>query len=181
MTEGQLNRVSVVGMLLCAVLAMPASAQIVHVWDLADVDQPGQLTIYNPSADDAQFGTPIRSGDLNGEGFDDFIVPAMAADGPPGEPRQNAGEVAVYFSPGFFAGAVDLARQHDNVVTVFGEGERDIFGIKTEVADVNGDGANDLLVLERRLQSRSREWHRFRLARDRSGCSASRSRLTVSC
>ncbi len=160
---------------------MPASAQIVHVWDLADVDQPGQLTIYNPSADDAQFGTPIRSGDLNGEGFDDFIVPAMAADGPPGEPRQNAGEVAVYFSPGFFAGAVDLARQHDNVVTVFGEGERDIFGIKTEVADVNGDGANDLLVLERRLRSRSREWHRFRLARDRSGCSASRSRLTVSC
>ena len=60
---------------------MPASAQIVHVWDLADVDQPGQLTIYNPSADDAQFGTPIRSGDLNGDGFDDFIVSAMAANG----------------------------------------------------------------------------------------------------
>ena len=55
MTEGQLNRVSVVGMLLCAVLAMPASAQIVHVWDLADVDQPGQLTIYNPS------GIPVGS------------------------------------------------------------------------------------------------------------------------
>ena len=137
---------SVVGMLLCVTFAIPASAQIVHVWDLADVDQPGQLTIYNPSAGDAQFGTPIRSGDLNGDGFDDFIVSAMAADGPPGEPRENAGEVAVYFSPGFFEGAVDLARQPDNVVTVFGEAERDIFGIKSEVADVDGDGANDLLV-----------------------------------
>lgn len=30
-TEGQLNRVSVVGMLLCAVLAMPASAQITQL------------------------------------------------------------------------------------------------------------------------------------------------------
>ena len=88
--------------------AAPLQAQIVHVWDLANVDQPGQLTIYNPDENDAEFGTPIRSGDLNGDGFDDFIVSAMAADGPL-TGRANAGEVAVYFSPGHFEGAVDLA------------------------------------------------------------------------
>lgn len=131
--------------LTCVAMAIPATAQIVHVWDLADVDQPGQLTIYNPSPNDAEFGTPIRSGDLNGDGFDDYIVSAMAADGPR-ESRDNAGEVAIYFSPGTFEGAVDLASGPDNVVTVFGEAARDIFGIKTEVADVDGDGANDLLV-----------------------------------
>ncbi|NKB71187.1 MAG: T9SS type A sorting domain-containing protein [Candidatus Latescibacteria bacterium] len=132
--------------LACLHVAMPASAQIVHVWDLADVDQPGQLTIYNPSTDDAEFGTPVRAGDLNGDGFDDYVVSAMAGNGPRGDPRSNAGEVAVYFSPGTFAGAVDLARGPENVVTVFGEAANDIFGIKTEIADVDGDGVNDLLV-----------------------------------
>lgn len=127
------------------VVAFPATAQIVHVWDLADVNQPGQLTIYNPSVNDAQYGTPIRSGDLNGDGFDDFIVSAMAGNGPEGA-RDNVGEVAVYFSPGTFEGPVDLADDPANVVTVFGEAARDIFGIKTEVADIDGDGANDLLV-----------------------------------
>ena len=125
--------------------AIPAAAQIVHVWDLADVDQPGQLTIYNPSPDDAEYGTPVCSGDLNGDGFDDYVVSAMAANGPD-ESRKNAGEVAVYFSPGTFEGPVDLASNPDNVVTVFGEAPTNIFGIKTEVADVDGDGANDLLV-----------------------------------
>ena len=134
---------------LAAVLLLAAGAagaQIVHVWDLADVDQPGQVTIYNPDANDAEFGTPIRSGDLNGDGFDDYVVSAMAADGPPDQVRATAGEVAVWFSRGRFEGAVDLADEHDNVVTIYGESPRDVFGIKSEVADVDGDGQNDLLV-----------------------------------
>lgn len=110
------HRALTVGICLtCVAMAIPATAQIVHVWDLADVDQPGQLTIYNPSPNDAELGTPIRSGDLNGDGFDDYIVSAMAADGPR-ESRDNAGEVAIYFSPGTFEGPVDLASGPDNVV-----------------------------------------------------------------
>jgi hypothetical protein len=131
--------------LLLTACAMPVSAQLVHVWDLADVDQPGQLTIYNPDANDAEFGTPIRAGDINGDGFDDFVISAMAGDGPDNG-RVNAGEVAVYFSPGYFEGAVDLADAPANVVTIYGESRRDIFGIKTEIADVDGDGQNDLIV-----------------------------------
>jgi hypothetical protein len=58
---------------LSLLLAWPLSAQptehSIHVWDLA-LDQPGQLTIYNPGANDAEFGTPVRSGYL--------VVSAMA-------------------------------------------------------------------------------------------------------
>ena len=42
---------------LCC-LAIPVSAQIVHVWDLADTTQTGQFTVYNPDINDAEFGTP---------------------------------------------------------------------------------------------------------------------------
>lgn len=136
-------RVYVVAIAILA--SIPLTAQVVHVWDLADVTQPGQLTIYNPDFADAEFGTPIRSGDLNADGFDDFVVSAMAGDGPDNR-RANAGEVAVWFSPGHFPGPIDLADSPANVVTIFGERPRDIFGIKTEVADVDGDGQNDLLV-----------------------------------
>jgi len=123
-----------------------ASAQIVHVWDLAETDRPGQFTIYNPDVQDAQFGTPVRSGDLNGDDLDDLVVSAMAGDGPADDLRANSGEVAVYFSLGVIAGTADLRRSLDNVVTIYGEQAEDTFGIKSEVADVDGDGRNDLLV-----------------------------------
>ncbi len=136
--------------LLCALVffALPLCAQesaLVRVWDLGGT-RPGQLTVYNPDSDDAEFGTPVRAGDLNGDGYDDLVISAMAGDGPPGPLRPNAGEVAVYFSPGFIGGRIDLRQAHDNVVTVYGQEERAIFGIKTEVADLDGDGRNDLLV-----------------------------------
>ena len=44
------------------------SAQIVRVWDLAEKSQSGQMTFYNPDDNDAQYGTPISSADLNGDG-----------------------------------------------------------------------------------------------------------------
>ncbi|MBT3342526.1 MAG: hypothetical protein HN712_17190 [Gemmatimonadetes bacterium] len=132
--------------LVCLCARLPLAAQIVHIWDLAETDRPGQFTIYNPDVNDAQFGTPVRSGDLNGDGLDDLVVSAMAGDGPPEDPRANAGEVAIYFSQGVIAGTADLRDELPNVVTIYGEAAFDIFGIKTEVADVDGDGRQDLLV-----------------------------------
>ena len=103
------------------------------------------MTLYNPDAQDARFGTPVGAGDLNGDGLADLVVSAMAGDGPDNG-RIDAGEVHIYFSDGSLEGEVDFARPHRRVLALYGEGERDIFGIKTHVMDVDADGANDLLV-----------------------------------
>jgi hypothetical protein len=41
---------------------------------------------------------------------------------------------------------MDLAAERSGVVTIYGEARRDIFGIKTHIDDVTGDGVADLLV-----------------------------------
>ena len=134
----------VLSSVLCC-LAIPVSAQIVHVWDLADTAQTGQFTVYNPDVNDAEFGTPITAGDIDGDGRDDLVISAMAGDGPAND-RSNAGEVAICFDTIPSGGGLDLAADSGDVVTLYGEARRDLFGIKTHVADLVGDGRADLLV-----------------------------------
>ncbi|MBT5873854.1 MAG: hypothetical protein HOH43_10565 [Candidatus Latescibacteria bacterium] len=122
------------------------SAQIVRVWDLAEKSQSGQMTFYNPDDNDAQYGTPISSADLNGDGRADFIVSAMAADGPPNDVRQNSGEIHVYFSEGTIRGTVDFRYQNLRTIAIYGERSDDIFGIKHASGDFDNNGSNDLIV-----------------------------------
>ena len=56
------------------------------------------------------------------------------------------GQQAIYYSPGYIGGQVDLRDKPSGVVTLYGEEPRSIFGIKAEVADVDGNGSADLLV-----------------------------------
>ena len=130
--------------ILCWLVA-PAAGQIVHVWDLADTAQAGQLTVYNPDRNDAEFGTPVTAGDIDGDGRDDLVISAMAGDGPEND-RPNAGEVAICFAVAPTGGGMDLATAPPDVVTLYGEARRDIFGIKTHVANLTGDRRPDLLV-----------------------------------
>ena len=101
--------------------------------------------MYNPDVNDAEFGTPITAGDLDGDGRADLVISAMAGDGPAND-RSNAGEVAICFDTKPSGGGLDLAADSGDVVTLYGEAQRDLFGIKTHVADLVGDGRADLLV-----------------------------------
>ena len=83
-----MNYAAILPSVLCC-LAVPVPAQIVHVWDLADTAQTGQFTVYNPDVNDAEFGTPIAAGDLDGDGRGDLVISAMAGDGPDNDRSQR--------------------------------------------------------------------------------------------
>ena len=61
----------------------------------------------NPDVNDAEFGTPITAGDIDGDGRDDLVISAMAGDGPAND-RSNAGEVAICFDTIPSGGGLDL-------------------------------------------------------------------------
>ena len=94
------------------------------------------LLISTGEAAGDEFGVPIQSlGDVNDDGFDDFIVGAMLSDAP----DTNAGSAYIFF------GGPGLNDTPDLILT--GEAEDDRFGRALGGAgDLNGDGYNDVVV-----------------------------------
>ena len=101
------------------------------------------LAILAQNADD-QLGHYLAMGDLNGDHLDDLIVSAFRADGP-GNAREDAGEVYVFFGAAELEGVVDLAAAHPDL-TVYGGHAFDDFGAAVAAADLYGDGTADLIV-----------------------------------
>ena len=88
----------------------------------------------NGAAAADSFGLAVAfAGDLNGDGYDDFVV------GAPRHGATDAGRVTVYFGAIAFNGTPDG--------TLNGEAAGDWFGFSVAGAgDVNGDGYDDLIV-----------------------------------
>ena len=69
----------------------------------------GGFIIHGQDADDFSGSSVSLAGDVNGDGFDDFIIGAYGADGP-GNARAEAGDSYVVFGhAGAFAAEIDLA------------------------------------------------------------------------
>ncbi|MGH9843775.1 MAG: hypothetical protein ACREEM_33990, partial [Blastocatellia bacterium] len=102
-------------------------------------DVPGPSVPQSVSDDGDLLGASIATGDLNGDGVSDIAVGAPGADG------ANPGKVYVYFGKDELRGAVDLTRQKADL-EIAGQAGGDQFGSSLAIADVNGDGQNDLLV-----------------------------------
>ncbi len=94
-----------------------------------------------------ELGDTVAAGDINGDGFDDIIVTAEAADGPEGD-RPVAAEVHVVFGAPDLAGDFFVA-QGDPDVSLYGAESNDTLGFHLATGDVNADGVDDLVITAR--------------------------------
>ena len=111
--------------------------------DAAAAEQ--DLTVYVADEGD-QSGRAAAAADVNGDGIDDIILGAPFGDGPDGK-RADAGEIHVLFgSPrlGRELRAADLRQGSD--ISLYGRGEGDLAGFTVTTADLNSDGAADLIA-----------------------------------
>jgi len=114
--------------------------------DLSELDGKFGFVLNGVDANDRSGAAVADAGDVNGDGFDDFIVGAFAAD-PGGDSR--AGEAYVLFGKATgYAASIDLGTSNGgNGFRLDGIAVDDFAGGVVDAAgDVNGDGFDDILI-----------------------------------
>jgi hypothetical protein len=97
---------------------------------------------FDGAATQDQLGATLTCGDLNGDGHVDLVLASQLADPMVPTLQQNAGRVAILLGgAGLTSTPVSAAG-----VILNGVAAEDRFGASANVADVNGDGIDDLLV-----------------------------------
>lgn len=102
--------------------------------------------------ENAFLGAGLQVGDLNADGIDDLVATALASRGGP----DSAGAVHVFFGHAGAGGTIELAEGQASVEIVGREGTQlgaalstgscSCRGLVAAVADLTGDGQNDLIV-----------------------------------
>jgi len=129
-------------LMTCAAIATP-----IKFWWTGDRTQEGQMTMYNPDAQDGDTGIPVAAGDIDNDGFHDALLSAMTADGRLNN-KPSAGELHVLFGVDSIRGGVDFTDYTavPNMFTIWGRSTRDYMGAKACAGDLDGDGTKDLVV-----------------------------------
>jgi Ca2+-binding RTX toxin-like protein len=115
--------------------------------DLGALNGANGFRLDGINADDQSGDSVASAGDVNGDGYDDFIIDAHGADV---DGATDAGASYVVFGGSGFASAMDLADldgANGFRLDGFADGSRGGLGVPVSSAgDVNGDGYDDLLV-----------------------------------
>ena len=117
-----------------------------HVIDLA-APQPGEATFIYGSASGERLGVWVGAGDFDGDGTADVVMGADQANGPDGM-RMHAGRTYVLYGSASLNthATVDLATTMLPLTRVDGIDVEDHSGCTVRAADLNGDGAAELLI-----------------------------------
>jgi hypothetical protein len=99
----------------------------------------------------SELGDAMGVGDVNGDGIDDIIATAEAADGPNAS-RPNAGVEYVVFGSTDLGGRVDTAKDEQNLMVV-GADDQDALGFSATSGDINGDGIDDIILVAQRASA----------------------------
>jgi hypothetical protein len=135
----------VCALLLTLAPRSPARAAPTRVIDLLPFGAPsGELTRIYGSSGDGLRGVPVAGGgDVDDDGSPDSAFAAVQAS-PLG--RMGAGEVIVVFGDGTIGGTLTTANLGPGLLKIAGQHEMEVAGVEIEIADVTGDGVEDLLI-----------------------------------
>lgn len=109
------------------------------------VDDVGQNVVMILGADvNDQTGRFVVADDLNGDGYNDLIIPANNADAA-GNLKAQSGDVAIIWGAADLPNVIDLADLGDLGTIIYGADAGDLTGNPVEaIGDINGDGRMDL-------------------------------------
>jgi hypothetical protein len=96
----------------------------------------------------SELGDAMGVGDVNGDGIDDIIATAEAADGPEGS-RPNTGVVYVVFGSDDLSGVADTAKNEQDLM-IIGADQNDALGFCATSGDINGDDIDDIILVAQR-------------------------------
>ena len=117
-------------------------------WPAAVDTSRGEFDVAIFGADDFdELGDTVASGDINGDGFDDIIMTAEAADGPDNA-RPTAAEVHVVFGSPDLSGDLNIG-EGDQDLSILGADPHDTLGFSLATGDLDGDGVDDLVMSAR--------------------------------
>jgi hypothetical protein len=93
-------------------------------------------------------GVPVEVADYDNDGFLDYAVAPILADGGPGNARTDSGIVYVFKGNGTVGGIMDVANLPigQPLATIWGAASYDLLGTELFSADLNNDGIPDLIL-----------------------------------
>ena len=113
--------------------------------DLSTLNIRDGFRIDGESAYDSSGVSISGAGDVNGDGYDEIIIGAYAAD--PNGVSYSGSTYVVFGKDGDFASNIDLSNLTSSAgIRINGESTNDYSGYSVSSGDVNGDGYDDIII-----------------------------------